>query len=1143
MSRKTRKLMWSVPLVAAVAVIGALAAFMTLTPNEAEAQQMELPGMVQNLLVVAYTDGTPQEELEITWDPSIDGGPVTSYRVDMSADGTRWLPYVTDHLDSDLRIIHEGLGAEQTVHFRVFAFNNAGTGSGTSMYGTTSASHVPERPDNLTASMSAAGDDFGIDLDRDGDVNVPGQRVINNLDENDFRLDLQGDGFVKQIDVDGQTEEAGPVGAAVGANVDNTDRWDGAPQTVIQLTWEAPDDPPGAPVTSYKIEYSGEGDGDRWTLLETEAPCADDTGVTGAECLYQHVALRADTTNEYRVYANNSVGTGEVSDGATGKTAMSTAPNTISGVVIGLHPDGTDLHMTWTAPMDPHGAHVTHYLVQAKLGTDDGTSGGTNVVAAEDDDYENLHSGVSIDRPMASFETVVYNVGGDDLEDNAMIEITKNSAGRYILPPAGLTVDIRVTAINRINTAIDADEIPPTDGYTVASGVWYEINNIPVGHENAPKRPDSPTVKQDPDQHERRSGLDIFWEKAKFNADKEPADGVFGNQVQYILVISGTEQTMSTISGDTVLNHTNAVATGAAENPDEMDFDKPWFNHDMLPAERERVYVLYAMNTVVNLLTDDASIRSFPSEPKTGTTADPKKPGVPRNLVVSADGHTEIKVSWKRPETTEGVKACPAQVEALDAAAAVEDDGSECPPELMEGESVESVITGYKIEMSLTGTSNWRVLEANYDPGDADSDGLFDYSAVGLVPDTRYYFRVSAVNSRGIGEATNHKSDDTDDPGQPTPPGGMVAQADGATSLKICWYEQNVVDALSGDAALDEGLPVLGYKITYVMDDDSETTLVENTNSDATQYTDPTVFAPGSSRTYRVRAITLGGVGSTYAEATATTGPADAPSAPRNLRTGLVTDTEINLTWDVPATNGGSAITGWIVEKAYMGSFLDAMRENTDAFTDAQTWWDGLNCPNMVAAVMDDGTADDTNPFCAMHADLGDTEEEEVERVFKARYFIIDDAAARTYRNYNLPPETERMYRVAAVNGAGIGAWSNEITATTLAADTMLGNAMGLMAGDADDSDPGKIKLTWTAGANANIHWVAIVRMDANGDFDVDNSIWTQASAQDSHTVDMEGGDLIPGNYRAMVIAGMNDSTAGTTQWSIWQSTTFTYGQ
>ena len=197
------------------------------------------------------------------------------------------------------------------------------------------------------------------------------------------------------------------------------------------------------------------------------------------ECLYQHVALRADTTNEYRVYANNSVGTGPVSDGVTGKTATSTAPITIAGVVIGLHPNGTDLHMTWTAPMDPHGAHVTHYLVQAKLGTADGTEDGTAVNAADDDDYENLHSGVSIDRPRGSFETVVYNVGGDDLEDNAMIEITKDSAGRYILPDDGLTVDIRITAINRMNTDVAADDIPAADGYTAALGVWYEIEDVP----------------------------------------------------------------------------------------------------------------------------------------------------------------------------------------------------------------------------------------------------------------------------------------------------------------------------------------------------------------------------------------------------------------------------------------------------------------------------------------------------------------------------------------------------------------------------------------------------------------------------------------------------------------------------------------
>ena len=212
-------------------------------------------------------------------------------------------------------------------------------------------------------------------------------------------------------------------------------------------------------------------------------------------------------------------------------------------------------------------------------------------------------------------------------------------------------------------------------------------------------------VKQDPDQHERRSGLDIYWDKAGFSEDKGPSDTGFGTEVQYILVISGTEQTMSTIGGSDVLNHANAVLTGVAETPEDDDFDKPWFNHDMLRAERDRVYVLYVMNTVVDGLTTDADIRSFPSNPTTGTTADPKKPGRPRNLIVTADGHTEIAVSWERPETTEGVKACPAQIAVLGDDAAVEDDGSECPAETTEDISVESVITGYKIEMSETGTS------------------------------------------------------------------------------------------------------------------------------------------------------------------------------------------------------------------------------------------------------------------------------------------------------------------------------------------------------------------------------------------------------------------------------------------------------
>ena len=211
----------------------------------------------------------------------------------------------------------------------------------------------------------------------------------------------------------------------------------------------------------------------------------------------------------------------------------------------------------------------------------------------------------------------------------------------------------------------------------------------------------------------------------------------------------------------------------------------------------------------------------------------------------------------------------------------------------------------------------------------------------------------------------------------------------------------------------------------------------------------------------------------------ATTVDADPPGAP-TVTLGTVTDTEINLSWTRPASDGGAAITGWIVEKAYGGSFLDAERTNDDAFTDAKTWWNGLGCPEMVMAVMDSGTADMDNPFCAMYADLGDTEEAEVERVFAVRYFVIDDAAANSYRNYDLLPETERMYRLAAVNGAGIGMWSNAITATTLAVDT---TTLGEPSMVAATSSGGTITINWTPGANAASQVIVVVNTVDDTDF------------------------------------------------------------
>ena len=66
MSRKTRNLIWSVPLVATLAIVGALALFVALTPNDASAQANAAPGRPGTLTAVAFADGTPETEILLT---------------------------------------------------------------------------------------------------------------------------------------------------------------------------------------------------------------------------------------------------------------------------------------------------------------------------------------------------------------------------------------------------------------------------------------------------------------------------------------------------------------------------------------------------------------------------------------------------------------------------------------------------------------------------------------------------------------------------------------------------------------------------------------------------------------------------------------------------------------------------------------------------------------------------------------------------------------------------------------------------------------------------------------------------------------------------------------------------------------------
>ena len=124
MSRKTRKLMWSVPMIAAVAVIGALALFVALSPNGAQADHVDLPGIVTG--VMAEADG--RDSVDVKWTAPTTGGTPDYYRIDRSGDGDNWMRLVQMHTDGLSYTDMMGLKPNKNYHYRVFVVNAAGTG-------------------------------------------------------------------------------------------------------------------------------------------------------------------------------------------------------------------------------------------------------------------------------------------------------------------------------------------------------------------------------------------------------------------------------------------------------------------------------------------------------------------------------------------------------------------------------------------------------------------------------------------------------------------------------------------------------------------------------------------------------------------------------------------------------------------------------------------------------------------------------------------------------------------------------------------------------------------------------------------------------------------------------------------------------
>ena len=114
--------------------------------------------------------------------------------------------------------------------------------------------------------------------------------------------------------------------------------------TRINLSWTAPGDDGGSPITGYKIEVSPDGNAN-WTELVAN------TGTT-TTTTYAHIGLAVGTTRHYRVSAINSAGAGDPSNIDDATTRPIADPITGGGGGGGGGPTPSEVDFEWNVKRD-----------------------------------------------------------------------------------------------------------------------------------------------------------------------------------------------------------------------------------------------------------------------------------------------------------------------------------------------------------------------------------------------------------------------------------------------------------------------------------------------------------------------------------------------------------------------------------------------------------------------------------------------------------------------------------------------------------------------------------------------------------------------------------------------------------------------
>ena len=831
-----------------------------------------VPGAPTGLMATA--NGNTQIDLSWTAPGSNGGSAITGYRIEESPNGnSSWTTLEANTSGTGTTYAHTGLAAGTTRHYRVSAINSNGAGAASNVDGATTGTTVPGAPTSLVATASG---NTRINLSWTAPASDGGSPITG------YKIEVSSDGGTSWSDLEASTNSprttyahtglaAGTTrhyrvsainsnGAGAASSVDDATTGTtvpGAPTglqatasgtTQINLSWTAPANTGGRPITGYRIEESPNGNSS-WTTLEANTNSTNTT--------YPRTGLSGGTTRHYRVSAINSNGVGAPSnvDDATTGTSVPDAPTSLTATASGT----TRINLSWTAPASDGGSRITGYRIEE---SPDGNSSWTTLETDTTSTRTTYpHTGLS-GGTTRHYRVSAINSNGAGAPSNVDGATTGTT-----VPDAPTVLTATASGTTRINLSWTA---PASDGGSPITG--YRIESSPNGNSSwtvlVATTGGASTTHSDTGlpggatRHYRVSAINSNGAGLPSNvAGTTTGTSVPGAPTALTATASGTARINLSWTAPARDGGTSITGYRIEESPDgtsswtdlvtDTTNTRTTYSHAGLSGGTTRHYRVSAINS------NGAGAPSSVDSATTGTSV----PGAPTALSARASGTTQVDLSWTAPASDGG-----------------------------------SPVTGYRIEESPNGRSSWTVLVAT------TGSPATTYSRTGLPSGATRHYRVSAVNTNGAGAPSNTASTTTGTtvPGAPT---SLTAAASGTARIDLSWTAP----------ASDGGIRITGYRIESSLGSGSSwTVLVADTGNTRTTYSD-TGLSGGTTRYYRVSAINTNGTGAPSNVDGATTGTT-VPDAPTDLTARVSGNTQIDLSWARPASDGGSAITGYRIE-------------------------------------------------------------------------------------------------------------------------------------------------------------------------------------------------------------------------------------